>query len=347
MALGSYIGFNESLEKEFKELTVKIDIEAYFEREKIVEIVKTGIVDGKSREIFNNMILDVINHYFKFYVPKYLSAFGNSELDYGELYIGINDLGEITGIPYFGELDHAYLKELMRNIIPFTSYDMHSEEIEFEIVKVLTDGVLFDIDDLRTDIDEVIERFERDKLEYEAMYKTYCKTKMKWFEKVMEYSVKIEDFVRVPKLKEELTRYVIEKGGLPEVIHDIETTTTLGLTEEFGVKDRKLDPTDIVYWITNYKDEKLFALYDIKPTRPPMMIFNDSFYLVHFSLLSGLRKKLLLNVGSGKLNYFYIKIKMPTKVLSRTGHEVFYRNLGEDGWICKTRCLVGGEPGCE
>ena len=50
------------------------------------------------------MIDDILIEYMKKYIPKYIGNFSKAEID-GNLYIGVDDIGYIEGIPYFGELD--------------------------------------------------------------------------------------------------------------------------------------------------------------------------------------------------------------------------------------------------
>ena len=74
--LGDYIGFKESLEDEFKEFMFKINPELYFSQKQINSYIKTGILDEK---IFNDFVFENLTQYLQIYLPKYISAFGNSE----------------------------------------------------------------------------------------------------------------------------------------------------------------------------------------------------------------------------------------------------------------------------
>ena len=50
--LGDYIGFEESLEHEFKEFTLKSDLDSYLEPHEIEMIARTGLLP----DIFNDVI---------------------------------------------------------------------------------------------------------------------------------------------------------------------------------------------------------------------------------------------------------------------------------------------------
>ncbi len=51
--LSTNIGFRETLEDEFKEFVLKLDLEQYYEKTQIKDIVLNGKLDST----FNNMIL--------------------------------------------------------------------------------------------------------------------------------------------------------------------------------------------------------------------------------------------------------------------------------------------------
>ena len=85
----------ESLYVEFKEFCLQEETEVDY------SIVKTGIITNKEK--FNNDIYKNIRIYFYKYLPKYISAFINSNIK-GQLIIGVNDFGEVTGIP----INHSY-----------------------------------------------------------------------------------------------------------------------------------------------------------------------------------------------------------------------------------------------
>ena len=49
-------------------------------------------------------------------IPKYISSFSGSNIS-GELYIGIDDYGEITGIPYYGILQKSTILNIIGSSI--------------------------------------------------------------------------------------------------------------------------------------------------------------------------------------------------------------------------------------
>ena len=91
--LGSYYPYKETKILEFKEYCFKLAPSLEFSKEQIINYVK-GNWDLELDK-FNNQNIKI---YFDYYVPKYLSCFGNSKIN-GKLIIGIDDNEEVTCIP--------------------------------------------------------------------------------------------------------------------------------------------------------------------------------------------------------------------------------------------------------
>jgi hypothetical protein len=138
--IGNNIGFGETLEVELKEFTLKKDPMMYYTEEEVRDMIITGNIDPDK---FNIMISDNICHFFKYYIPKYLSVFGNSNIDSATLYMGVNDFGEITGVPFFGEITPEYLESYLDciktfisfNAIDNTNVDELFSQVKFEVIK--------------------------------------------------------------------------------------------------------------------------------------------------------------------------------------------------------------------
>ena len=116
MFLGEVLNIRESLCDEFKEFCLKKCIYDYYTREEIDTIIETGILKSD----FNTVIYDTLERYFLFYLPKYASGFSNCTHN-GTLYIGVNDFGEVTGIPFIGSIDktrvNIYIQHILNNYV--------------------------------------------------------------------------------------------------------------------------------------------------------------------------------------------------------------------------------------
>ena len=106
-----YIG-RETLLREYKEFTLNmtgLQIED--------TLAESLCMSGKF--VFNDYVDRNIAKYIQTYIPKYTTAFFNprSNIRSGKLFIGVNDLGLVKGIPYIGSLNKNLIKEKLYNTI--------------------------------------------------------------------------------------------------------------------------------------------------------------------------------------------------------------------------------------
>ena len=95
MLLGDVLD-SEDVHTECKEFCFKNNVYDIFSKRDIHDFVMTN----RWLPNLNEAIIENLHKYFSFYVPKYMSAFHNSRKALCKLYIGVNDYGEITGIPF-------------------------------------------------------------------------------------------------------------------------------------------------------------------------------------------------------------------------------------------------------
>jgi len=337
--LGGNIGFPESKTDEFKEFSIKQDPISFCTTEEIIELVKTG----KLVENFNDIIISNLNHYFKFYVPKYISAFGNmkGEDPYATLYIGINDLGEITGIPFIGTLELEYLNEIKDSLKIFLAAKNLEEilsKIKFEIIKLELDTSLIS-DDISVILAEHIERYNA----YKICYAKYVHDYKLWIDQIDRYSTKISIYFNNPEYRKEVATYMrtntnnqdyLKMADLLETDHEFETIPN------YEIMEKKVDQSSIYHWITSYKDAILDQIKTFRPVKPAMHTSDiDRLSETQFSILTNLRKKFIDN--NSDLNYYIIKIKIPTN----NSDLIRFSNLNSK-WYTRTRDLVDGVACC-
>ena len=192
MLLGDYIGFNESLQHEFKEFSLKIDPDLFYDAKTILEIVR----NGKIPENFNKILIDNLNYYFQIYIPKYVSAFSNcEELEEGILYFGVNNIGEITGIPFFGELNTKDLEKILYSVIDSVSLE---EEIDKLYIEKIFKEIKIELITLDIEEELISDKTEEEILiamtkyqNYIERYNTYKEDHAKWINDLMSFTHKI------------------------------------------------------------------------------------------------------------------------------------------------------------
>lgn len=334
--LGDNIGFRETLEEELKEFILKLDPIKYFDEESIRTIITSGKVNPDK---FNLMIIDNISHYFKYYLPKYISCFGNSNLTHGNVYIGANDLGEITGIPFFGTLTSSFVESFVEVVKPFVNDPTILSKLKFEVIKLNIDE--FYIDD---NLPVIIDDFYSKKFKFEEEYNKNLLIRSQWKEKMDYYTTRVFDFANKREFRDVVIDFIKKSSEFnPEYNHIIEL---LQSSEEIPVGDgaeiaqRKLNKHDVIYWVTECKDTTIDKLKKERPTRIPYISYSESVYATQFTLLTNLRRRLLNN--NDNIHYYLIKITFPTKNESK----LFFRNYDDENWIMRTRAIVNDSPGC-
>ena len=89
--------------------------------------------------IFNEHIMNNIKSMISVYLPKYTCAFLSSNMNEdANLYFGIDDIGNIIGIPYQGEINVSELKDHMKAVLNDNikiSYDI-DKLVDIEVIKV-------------------------------------------------------------------------------------------------------------------------------------------------------------------------------------------------------------------
>jgi hypothetical protein len=257
--LGDHIGFFESKFVEFKEFTLKIDPIAYSDIEDIRKIVSTGNVTDN----FNIIIINNLEHYFKYYLPKYISAFGNTNdsSSNGELYIGINDIGEITGIPFVGELDAEYVKDLINSVKPFidcSTIDDLIDNIKFDIIKLKYDNS-FLIDEIDTIISDHINKYNQ----YKDTFLKFIRDQRKWISMMDHFTVKLTTFIQDPEYRKDVAKYIRSKTNEPEyleIAEKLEGTFEFKVLNGLEVSEQKNDKIMFIIGLLIIKMNQLITL---------------------------------------------------------------------------------------
>jgi len=333
--LGDTIGFNETLEEELKEFILKIDPIKYFDEDEIKNVVLTGKIN---KDRFNLMIADNINHYFKYYLPKYVSCFGNSKLSHANLYIGVNDFSEVTGIPFFGTLTSSFVESFADIIKSYISIPELSTRLKFEVIKLDIEKMYLD-----DNIDELMEDYKSRKLKFEEEYNKNLLERRAWIEKMDYYTTRIHDYANKKELRNLVINYIESSPEYnPEYTHVVEllkSSKEIPVGDGTEIAQRKFNKHDVIYWITEFKDTTIDKLKAERPNKLPYISY-DGVHSTQFSLLTNLRYRFLNN--NDDIHYYLIKISFPTNIESK----IFFRNYDEDNWIMRTRSIVNGGPGC-
>ena len=337
--LGDYIGFDESKLIEFKEFILKIDPLSFTE----IDDIKEMITSGKVVDNFNDIIINNLNHYFKFYLPKYISAFGNLKTDteFGNIYIGVNDFGEITGIPFTGEFDLEIIngiKDIIKIFLDTKNIDTIFSKIQFEVIKVSNNT-----DMLNDPIESILKEHNNKYRDAKNAYIDYIHLHREWISKIDHFTIKLSTYLTEPSYRHEVAEYIRSKTDNKEylkIADQLDSTYQFEFLTGIEVSEQKNDKLNVYHWVTNFKDEYIDNIKLQRPIRMGNIQINcDEVYEHQFQYLTNLRKRFIEN---NNINYYIIKISIPTN----SNEIIGFTNIGSSKVIYKTRHVIDGIPCC-
>jgi hypothetical protein len=366
--LGNYTDFDEDLQNEFKEFYLKLDISSFLTFEEI----KHMVLSGELCRGFDEIIFCNLKQYINVYLPKYISAFCNTEeISEGHFYIGINDFGEITGIPFTEELDESVIRSFLELTKPFLSSSNDNiinqliDSIKIEIIKLDFNPLLLE-DECKNDLDTY--NYKRN--EFKKAYKDYILKHTSWVEEMLNYASKLVEYVTDKKLRNDIANFIInsddykninvtnmiiataidgtkyerhcEKSDLDNIISILKSEENIEIYDSVKLTEIKLNPKHILYWVMIYKDYMTQIIRQRRPIKPCDNVYNEElFYNNMLRFISKMRYKFLDK--NPKLNYYVIKFIIP----GNFRNEIFYTNLNSElRWIKKVRGYIAGNVGC-
>ena len=329
--LGSTFEDVENQVLEFKEFYLKLHPDTYLDDNEIYEIIKYG----KWHDRLNTIILDNIFYYLKIYIPKYLSCYFNSKNN-GKLIIGISDFGEITGIPFNGNLDIQIIKQYISSNI--SNYIDGINDITTSLnIKLINLDIIIEL--LEDPIDERIkvmhEKFEL----YKKKLDFYKDAKRKWIKEMSKYCVKIHTIINNPQLRKELIQYIKDNEGDISIIQQLEKNEEIPviLNEDFYINMK--DKTNIIFWATTFKDHYIDTFQTVRPEKDILpSLINSSIIL---SKISDMRYKFLKS--NRNLKYYLITIDILGK---NNKNDVYFRLPNSNVWYYRKRITSEYGPGC-
>ena len=293
MILGQQLKTSESLNTEYKEFCIKTNVFNYFTICDIKYIIKTGLLNTD----FNNIIDDNLQKYFDVYVPKYASAFYNSNIHNGTIKIGVNDYNEITGIPYIGNISHSHVQQMVKSSLQYISSDVSSNiNVNIHPLKIQKE-LLNDISDL------LVDKMKSQRNTFNILQQDYYKKRKIWINEVYKFSVKLSDIIRKPHTQQMFFNWLKSEHCL---IRDKCHSVNPDDIDKMKHKRQYIHDTNhVIYWIVKFKDEMMTKVQLKKPDAPTnQKIFNGYVYLI--THLSDLRKKFVDN--NTNINFYMISI---------------------------------------
>lgn len=356
MKIGNNIG-PETINKEYKELCFP-NLLDYFNEKSLYELLYN--YKSLNKILFNNMVEYNLNEYFIKYIPKYLSIFSKSKIS-GELYIGVDDLGFIEGIPYYGNLDISLLKTYINSTIEYTRgiiNDSISKEIKnyyYSNIDIkITELNFLNEDEQNSDIiiknNLLNDLEERNNLIKDEWNKYYIEYDI-WQNKIKKYSLKLIDLLSNNNIRKEIKEYIIKefnenskKNRLNNILKYYDKNDNYYKNKVFTleyIQNIIKDEYHPLRWLIQFKDYKLNLLKYEKPIVPNTKV-NDRIYYLFCNNINNFRTHLYKSNNQIKFYMIKININIPDNILYQY---IEYKKINSCRWISKKRILNNiGEP---
>lgn len=297
MLLGSYLHQKENLNTEYKEFCFKLNLKKYYDNKAIRLIITHGVFD----DFLNTLVLKNLEVYIAKYVPRYLTSFHNTKFSNRSLlYFGVDDLNEITGIPYNGNLN-KHLKmfnEILSNTIKLTIPNTCCTSTKLYVYENTVCPEI--IDDYN--ISYMLTKCYKEKNDFDEKYRKYKTKKEKWIIEMYKYKGKLEDLMNDKRIRLEFIEF-LEKKNLFTYFKYLLLVKKFEIDLD-DIKYCKKNTNSYIYWLLMFKDHNVQQLLKKKPKEPSMpRILN-----VELNILTQL--KYLRNLFIQKrVRYFTLKIE--------------------------------------
>jgi hypothetical protein len=208
---------------------------------------------------FDELVEKAISRYVELYMPKYVASFLNpkTNLDKASFYVGIDDNGIVSGIPYMGdvtELDKVVKKAIDPMIAPCLSVEWI--KVSYKIDKN-------DKSDIHQNIHpKLLAYYEKKR----KMIETVHARKLaydQWMETFKRYSQKLVEIYNDPLCRPLFIQYV--KHQSPIVYEQIMNGFEMKQQPYQTIQDFRKSKDNVYYWICQWKDEILRVLQKTKP----------------------------------------------------------------------------------
>ena len=292
LTLGSpFLNKQEDEFYEFKEFCLENNTQLLGD---IINIIKNGVFN----EDLNKLILSNLFHYLQKYIPKYYASFCNSNLK-SNLIIGVNDVGEITGIPFKNNISKKIILEYIKNkVFHKIIGDKDISNLDIKVIKLKKDKNL-----LYNNSDKLLNEYFNHKEKRDKIFNDFNNKYIKWHNELEKKSGKLINILIDIEEKHKLINYIKKNNGNPEIIEYLKLNTEFIIPRGINMKYRKQDKNDYIYWLTKYKDKIVTDLQNKKPKKPYYKLFIDPYVILN--KLTELRYKFI-----DQVNYYLIIIEV-------------------------------------
>lgn len=304
--------------------------------------------------------MNTIYNYMRSYIPKYTSVSLNSRMDL-DIYIGIDDSGEIQGFPYLTNKQHISESIIKEWIYKQFSYLQCINVNDIDVLNAIdVELIELDISQLKykkDNIEEHLSKCRRIYIEYNEKMKKYKHDiEENWLSFIDRYRIKLETFVNDTTLRNELIRYMKDNNAPVNLINELEKNNYIEIVDGDTIRKYKDNNDSIIYWVAHYKDLKLLSLVENKPKKPRLDVSGLIYPNIIIKRIDMLGPKIIKNELNNKngLKYYMIKITIrgsrfkdiKYKNMKIRYHTSSVRQRKVDRWVIGYRCIYNNGPYC-
>ena len=250
------MGF-EKLNIEFKQFTLN-SCGLPFDQIELENYCKTNTIIPN----FNNYIMNNLKIYINFFLIKNVCGFLNSNIK-GDFYIGIDDFGNIKGIPYLGLFPLYYLYIYIYFISYYTTNSNIYEKFNINFIKIIVNKL--------NNKHPNINKYLRKKKKYYEELGNYNKAIEDWNKKRAKFYQKL--YILGNLYRKEIIKF-IQQEDFNNPIIKIFKSKYFFEDKIFIEINNKNNP---YYWIGKWKDYKLSIMQKIKPQKSIKLV-KSTFY---------------------------------------------------------------------
>ncbi len=353
--LCGYYG-NEDLHTEFKEFCLKMDLDIFMEDEDIENI----LIEKKWDPNLSRAIHKSIDLYLTNVLRKYICSFSNSRID-GKFIIGVDDYGEITGIPFMGSLNKKQIEKTVMDTIGNLAFDENGSQ-DTQNKNLLSENVKIDIDKLDIDpiliVDEhsdLYEKYKRDCMENNHKMQIYKKKRLIWLMELDKYSTKLSTLINSRDIRDDIIEYInkvsvtklkiaeenklhILPGAIDKIKDKLKSDHYISVPAFAELQIQKVDPNNVMYWLVQFKDDITNEICKERPAKPSL---KRQYYPRQIVSKLSCMRALFSNIPG--LNYYTITVAINGSVFDKTDKTLYYKD--GDKMIYKVRKVTeDGDP---
>jgi hypothetical protein len=268
------------------------------------------------------------------YVPKYACGFWNAGIT-GEMYIGVDDLGCIKGIPLSTNqtITEEWIASMVKEKI---ASHMRSDDGTFEIpISVSIEQVR--MPEKAEGVHPTFDKFMKKKKAYMEAYEEFLVLQSKWNQTYEYVSMKLTDIVNQPLCRLKLISFMEQSDHRNETALQTIRKSDYLLPDVAGegiVRNLKQDQSNVFYWVTTFKDELTEEYKKGKPIFTKTCKYKNT----PLNLLIGLSE--MFPYWVGQINLYMIRISFSSQPTTR------FKYYNGNEWIKCHRVIDHNQPVC-